>query len=152
MQTIPKILKPVAGLAAALAIIATAGCMSTADRSSGRVLDDKMITSKVKGALNDAKIYKFDDVKVATYKGVVQLSGFVDTEEQKQKAGEIAKRVDWVRDIVNNISLKPRDEYPTPTGRSSGERNTSTSIHTGTTSSDATTAPSNYPTNRTTSP
>ena len=153
MQTIPKILKPVAGVAAAFALLAMAGCISTPDRSAGRVLDDKMIASKVKGALNDAKIFKFDDVKVATYKGVVQLSGFVDTDEQKQKAGEIAKRVDWVRDVVNNISLKPRDEYPTPTGRSSGERNTSTSIHTGTTSSDATTAsPSSYSTNRTTNP
>src|SRR6266480_1616449 len=106
MQTIPKILKPVAGLAAALVILAMAGCMSTADRSSGRVLDDKMITSKVKGALNDARVYKFDDVKVVTYKGVVQWSGFVDTDEQKQKAGEISKRVEWVRDVMNNISLK----------------------------------------------
>ena len=145
MQTIQKILKPVAGLAAALAIIATAGCMSTADRSSGRVLDDKMITSKVKGALNDARVYKFDDVKVATYKGVVQLSGFVDTEEQKQKAGEISKRVEWVRDVMNNISLKPRDEYPSPTGRSSGERNVDTSTHT-------TTAPSSSSTNRISNP
>jgi len=140
MQTIPKIWKPVAGVAAAFAILAMAGCISTPDRSAGRVLDDKMIASKVKGALNDAKIFKFDDVKVATYKGVVQLSGFVDTDEQKQKAGEIAKRVDWVRDVVNNISLKPHDEYPTPTGRSSGERNTSTS-------SDATTAPPTRTTN-----
>src|SRR5947207_8583760 len=107
MQTIPKFVKPLAGAAAALAIFAMAGCMSTPDRSAGRVLDDKLIASKVKGALNDARVYKFDDVRVATYKGVVQLSGFVDTEEQKQKAGEIAKRVDWVRDVVNNISLKP---------------------------------------------
>ena len=150
MQTIPKIWKPVAGVAAAFAILAMAGCISTPDRSAGRVLDDKMIASKVKGALNDAKIFKFDDVKVATYKGVVQLSGFVDTDEQKQKAGEIAKRVDWVRDVVNNISLKPRDEYPTPTGRSSGERNSSTSTQSTTdrtTSSDATTAPPTRTTN-----
>ena len=146
MQTTSKILKPVAGLAAALAIIALAGCMSTADRSSGRVLDDKMITSKVKGALNDARVYKFDDVKVYTYKGVVQLSGFVDTDEQKQKAGEISKRVEWVRDVVNNISLKPRDDYPSPTGRSSGERNVETSTSPRG-SSDATTS-----TNRTTNP
>ena len=149
MQTIPKILKPVAGVAAALAVLAMSGCLSTPDRSAGRVLDDEMIASKVKGALNDAKVYKFDDVKVATYKGVVQLSGFVDTDEQKQKAGEIAKRVDWVRDVVNNVSLKPRDDYSTPTGRSSGERNSDTSTHTST-SSDATTALSNQSTNRTT--
>jgi len=136
MQTIPKFLKPIAGAVAAFAILAMAGCMSTPDRSAGRVLDDKLIASKVKGALNDARIFKFDDVKVTTYKGVVQLSGFVDTPEQKDKAGDIAKRVDWVRDVVNNISLKPRDDYPTPTGRSSGERNIDRS-----TSTDATTAP-----------
>ncbi|SRR5258706_4089820 len=156
MQTIPKFLKPIAGAAAALAMLAMAGCMSTPDRSAGRVLDDKMIASKVKGALNDARVYKFDDVKVTAYKGVVQLSGFVDTPEQKDKAGEVAKRVDWVRDVVNNISLKPRDDYPTPTGRSSGERNTdrSTSTESGadrSTSSDATTAPPRSP-DRSTNP
>ena len=140
MPVVISLLNSFTGVAAAFALLAMAGCISTPDRSAGRVLDDKMIASKVKGALNDAKIFKFDDVKVATYKGVVQLSGFVDTDEQKQKAGEIAKRVDWVRDVVNNISLKPHDEYPTPTGRASGERNTSTS-------SDATTAPPTRTTN-----
>jgi len=147
MQTIQKIFKPIAGTAAALAIFAMAGCMSSPDRSAGRVLDDKMISSKVKGALNDAPVYKFNDVKVATYKGVVQLSGFVDTEEQKQKASEIAKRVEWVGDVVNNITLKPKDQYPTATGRDTGERNRS---------SDSTTAPSSdrssTSTNRTTNP
>jgi len=152
MQTIPKILKPVAGLAAALAIIALAGCMSTADRSSGRVYDDKKITSKVEGALKDARVYKFDDVKVVTFNGVVQLSGFVDSVEQKQKAGEITKRVEWVRDVVNNISLKPNENYPTPTGRSSGERNIDTSTSTSPRASDATTAPSSSSTNRATNP
>ena len=147
MQTIQKIFKPIAGTAAALAIFAMAGCMSSPDRSAGRALDDKMISSKVKGALNDAPVYKFNDVKVATYKGVVQLSGFVDTEEQKQKASEIAKRVEWVGDVVNNITLKPKDQYPTATGRDTGERNRS---------SDSTTAPSSdrssTSTNRTTNP
>ena len=153
-----KIWKPIAGTAAALAILAMAGCMSTPDRSAGRVLDDKMISSKVKGALDDAPVYKFNDVKVATYKGVVQLSGFVDTEEQKQKASDIVKRVEWVTDVVNNISIKPRDQYPSATGRSSGERNTSTS--TSTSPSTTTTTPStdrnssfdHTSTNRTTNP
>ena len=156
MQTIQKILKPIAGTAAALAILAMAGCMSTPDRSAGRVLDDKMITSKVKGALDDAPVYKFHDVKVATYKGVVQLSGFVDTPEQKQKASEIVKRVEWVSDVVNNISLKPKDQYPSATGKSSGERNTSVESSTTTTtpSSDrnSTYERSTTTTNRTTNP
>ena len=125
MRIKPQTLKVIVGATAALALFAVTGCVSTPDRSSGRVLDDKMISSKVKGELDRAPVYKFTDVKVNTYKGVVQLSGFVDSEEQKQKATEIARHVGWVRDIVNNISLKPKDDYPTATGRAAGERETS---------------------------
>ena len=129
MRTIPKTVKLILAPVAALALFALTGCLSTggtADRSAGRIQDDNMISQKVKSDLDTAAVYKFDDVKVNTYKGVVQLSGFVDTEEQKQKAGEIAKHVGWVRDIVNNISLKPRDENSTATGRAAGERDTTT--------------------------
>ena len=126
MRTTSKTKKMIIGATAGLALFAVTGCVSIPDRSAGRVYDDKRISSKVKGALDDAAVYKFDDVKVNTYRGVVQLSGFVDTEEQKQKASEIAKHVGWVRDIVNSISLKPRDEYPTATGRAAGERETVT--------------------------
>ena len=85
-----------------------------------------MISQEVQRELDNAPVYKFVDVHVNTYKGIVQLSGFVDTEDQKQKAGEIARHVGWVRDIVNNITIKPRDEYPTATGRAAGERDTTT--------------------------
>src|SRR2546427_5381645 len=102
-----KTLKIMVGLCSALAMFALTGCISTADRSAGRVLDDKLISSKVKKELDGAPVYKFTDVKVNTYRGVVQLSGFVDTEEQKQKAGDIAEQVGWVREVMNNISLKP---------------------------------------------
>ena len=124
MRTTSKTVKTIIGITAGIALLAITGCVSTPDRSAGRVLDDKMISSKVKSELDHAAVYKFNDVRVNTYKGVVQLSGFVDTEEQKQKAAEIAKQVGWVRDIVNNISLKPKDEYPTATGRATGERGT----------------------------
>jgi hypothetical protein len=127
MQTKEKIFKLVAGAFVGIGIVALSGCMSTPDRSAGRVLDDKMIANKVKSALNNTPVYKFDDVKVATYKGIVQLSGFVDTDDQKRKAEDVAKRVDWVRDVVNNISIKPHDEIPTPTGHATGERTTSSS-------------------------
>jgi hyperosmotically inducible periplasmic protein len=74
------------------------------DHSNG--IDDKTLTSDVKSALNNNPDYKFDGVNVATYAGVVQLSGFVDTADQKSQAEDIAKQVSGVRDIVNNITVK----------------------------------------------
>jgi osmotically-inducible protein OsmY len=75
-------------------------------RSTGRYIDDKMLVGKVKGALNDSAVYKFPDVKVNTYNGTVQLTGFVDTTEQKRKAEEIARNVQGVAAIQNEIALK----------------------------------------------
>jgi hyperosmotically inducible protein len=103
------------GLAASVAIMALTGCQSTSDRSTGRQLDDRIVNSKVKDALDDTPVYKFPEVRVMTYGGVVQLSGFVNSEEQKTKAGELARKVEGVYDVINNISLKP-----TATGRESG--------------------------------
>jgi hyperosmotically inducible protein len=157
MQTIHNILKPIAGTAAALAVVVLTGCSSMTtrsepDRSAGRVLDDKKIASTVKHALNNEPVYKFNDVKVDTYKGIVQLSGFVDTPEQKQKAQEIAKNVPWVRDVVNNLTLKPNDQIPSTTGKATGERKSDSTTKSSTGSSDATTrsntnSPSSYPSN-----
>jgi osmotically-inducible protein OsmY len=108
------------GLAASMAIMALigTGCESTSDRSDGRQLDDRIVNSKVKDALEDHPTYKFPEVRAMTYGGVVQLSGFVNTEDQKQKAGEIARRIEGVHEVINNISMKP-----TATGRESGYQN-----------------------------
>ena len=104
------------GLAASVAFMALTGCMSSnSERSAGRQLDDRIVNSKVKDALDDAPVYKFPEVRVMTYGGVVQLSGFVSSEEQKSKAAELAKRVEGVHEVINNISLKP-----TATGREAG--------------------------------
>ena len=93
------------------------GCMSTADRTAGRQLDDRIVNSRVKDALGDSPTYKFEEVRVMTYGGVVQLSGFVNTGEQKSKAAELARTVDGVHEVINNISLKP-----TATGAASGQQ------------------------------
>jgi len=88
------------------------GCASdNADRDShkrttGRYIDDKMITMKVKSALGDSDVYKFPHVDATTFNGTVQLTGFVDTPEQKQKAEEIARNVRDVLGVQNQISLK----------------------------------------------
>ena len=89
--------------------------MNTSERSAGRQIDDRIVNSRVKDALDDAPVYKFPEVRVMTYAGVVQLSGFVATDDQKAKAAELARKVEGVHEVINNISLKP-----TATGRESG--------------------------------
>jgi hyperosmotically inducible periplasmic protein len=75
------------------------------ERTQGEELDDRNLTANVKSALNDDSI-KLPDVQVAVYKGTVQLSGFTDSAEQKSRAGEIAKKVQGITEVVNNISVK----------------------------------------------
>jgi hyperosmotically inducible periplasmic protein len=109
----------VGGMSAAFAL---SGCSMlnhrSGDRTMGRVIDDKTITSAVKHDLNHEPVYKFGDVDVRTFDGVVQLSGFVDTDEQKNRAGEIARQEEGVNQVVNNISLKPGQQNNLqPTGR-----------------------------------
>ena len=106
------------------AMFALTGCEMLnhhGDRTMGRTLDDKTITSTVKHDLNREPVYKFGGVDVKTFDGVVQLSGFVDTDQQKQRAGDIAQRAEGVTQVVNNISLKPQGNYQggnlQPTGR-----------------------------------
>jgi hyperosmotically inducible protein len=75
-------------------------------RSTGEYIDDKALTRRVNGALDDSPQYKLEDVDVKSYRGNVQLSGFVNSEEQKERAGEIARTVEGVLSVANNISIK----------------------------------------------
>ncbi len=74
--------------------------------STGETIDDTGISSRVKSALSNDAEYKYEDVKVTTFKGTVQLSGFVDTSAQKSRAGDLAKGVAGVKDLENNITVK----------------------------------------------
>ena len=98
------------------AVVATfTGCVAGDQytRSSGEYIDDKSIDSRVKDALNDNPEYKFEGVNVTSFKGNVQLSGFVDTYAQKYTASSIAKQVQGVRDVENNITVKSSSESTT---------------------------------------
>ncbi len=75
-------------------------------QSTGEAIDDHSISSRVKDALSNDALYKYEDVKVQTFKGTVQLSGFVDTSAQKSRAAELAKGVAGVHDVENNITVK----------------------------------------------
>jgi hypothetical protein len=126
----------VARFLSATALLTVVGCASTRyDRTAGEYFDDKMLVSRVKSALDDQPVYKYPDVKVNTYRGVVQLSGFVATAQQKEAASEIARRVRGVAQIENDILIAPlertavRDYIP---GRDEDSRTNETDRATGT--------------------
>jgi len=85
------------------------GCVSNSHTGSqvGTYLSDAALTAKVKTALIDQKGLEGLTIHVNSYKGVVQLSGFVDTDVEKELAGQIARNVDGVVEVVNNLIVKP---------------------------------------------
>jgi hyperosmotically inducible protein len=93
----------------ALALVtAMTGCASSTrtTESTGQYVDDATITTKVKSAvLAEPGLHELQ-ITVETYKDVVQLSGFVDTSEAKDKAGKVAAKVDGVRSVRNNLVVK----------------------------------------------
>ena len=76
--------------------------------STGQYIDDSAITTKVKSKLLADEGLKGFDVKVKTYKGVVQLSGSVNSPQQAKRAIEIAQGVDGVKKVKNNLTVKEK--------------------------------------------
>lgn len=97
------------GVGAAATLLIMSGCQSTPkdERSEGRALDDKHITAHVEKGLEQEPTYKFNGVDVSTFAGVVQLSGFVNTDGQRIRAQQIAEDTDGVKEVKNGIALKP---------------------------------------------
>jgi len=79
-------------------------------RTAGQYIDDKVLAQKVRSALGDNDVYKLPHVKVNTYKGTVQLSGFVESPDQQRKAEDIVRNVNGVSNVQNNIVLKGETE------------------------------------------
>ncbi|UTF50738.1 BON domain-containing protein [Desulfomicrobium sp. ZS1] len=75
-------------------------------QSTGQYVDDSAITAKVKAAIFDEDSLKSRQINVETFKGVVQLSGFVDSPRNSSKAEQIARDVDGVKSVINNIVVK----------------------------------------------
>ena len=89
-------------------LIATlAACASTPTReSTGEYVDDSVITTKVKSLLAEDDFLKSFQISVETYKGIVQLSGFVNSRQAVDKAGQIARSVNGVKSVKNNLIVK----------------------------------------------
>jgi osmotically-inducible protein OsmY len=91
-----------------LMLIATfAGCASTrTHESTGEYVDDSVITTKVKAKLADDDFFKSFQISVETYKGIVQLSGFVNSQRAVNKASEIVRTVQGVKSVKNDLIVK----------------------------------------------
>jgi osmotically-inducible protein OsmY len=90
-----------------LLIASLIGCASTPTReSTGEYVDDSVITTKVKSLLAADDFLKSFQIGVESYKGVVQLSGFVNNQKAVDKAIEITRSVQGVKSIKNDLIVK----------------------------------------------
>jgi osmotically-inducible protein OsmY len=88
-------------------IVSFEACDSTSKQeSTGEYVDDSVITTKVKALLAEDDFLKSFQISVETYKGTVQLSGFVGSQKAVDKAGEIARSVKGVTTVRNNLIVK----------------------------------------------
>ena len=88
-----------------------AGCASTqTQESTGEFVDDSVITAKIKAEIAADKLISLYQISVETYKGAVQLSGFVDSQEQVDEAMEIAEKVPGVKKVTNSLMIKPKKQ------------------------------------------
>ena len=94
-------------LAVCALTLSLAACSTSPNReSAGQYIDSAAITTKVKAAIFDEPTLKSTQVSVTTVQDVVQLSGFVDTAPNKVKAGELARKVDGVRSVQNDLIVR----------------------------------------------
>ena len=85
------------------------GCASTSKQEgTGEYIDDSVITTKVKAAVFHESSLKSAEINVETFKGVVQLSGFVSSEADINKAVDIARSVKGVKSVKNDMRVKSR--------------------------------------------
>jgi osmotically-inducible protein OsmY len=93
---------------AGVVLMATAlGCASTAKQeATGEYMDDTVITGKVKTAIFNEPTLKSAEINVETFKGVVQLSGFVSSATAENTAVVVARKVEGVKSVKNDMRLK----------------------------------------------
>jgi osmotically-inducible protein OsmY len=83
------------------------GCASTPkNESTGEYLDDSVITMKIKASLLQEPSLKSAEIQVETFKGQVQLSGFVGIEAHRNKAIEVASKIKGVKTVINDMRIK----------------------------------------------
>ncbi|MGA8004638.1 MAG: BON domain-containing protein [Burkholderiales bacterium] len=100
-------LKRLSALFFAFVLLSALGCAATpTQEGTGQYVDDSVITTKVKAAIFNEPSLKVAEINVETYKGVVQLSGFVSSRTDMSKAVEVARDVKGVTSVKNDMQLK----------------------------------------------
>ena len=90
-----------------LCMAAALGCASTSSKEgTGEYFDDTVITGKVKAAILQEPTLSSAEINVETFKGVVQLSGFVNSREDVNKAVVVARKVGGVTSVKNDMRVK----------------------------------------------
>jgi osmotically-inducible protein OsmY len=104
----PKFLS---ALLAAVFFTAFTGCASTQKQSStGEYIDDSVLTTKVKSAIFNDPALRVGEINVETFRGVVQLSGFVGSQEAADHAVEVARNVNGVKSVKNDMRVKQEQQ------------------------------------------
>jgi osmotically-inducible protein OsmY len=99
--------KRISAFLAAFTMIFMLGCASTAKHEgTGEYVDDTVITTKVKAKLLEEPGLKSAEVNVETYKGIVQLSGFVTSQASIDRAAELTRGVHGVKSVKNDMRVK----------------------------------------------
>jgi hyperosmotically inducible protein len=99
--------KYLSALFLAVTLVTAVGCASTAKQEgTGEYVDDSVITTKVKTAILNEPDLKVAEINVETFKGAVQLSGFVSSQAAANKAIEVARGVGGVKSVKNDMRIK----------------------------------------------
>jgi hyperosmotically inducible protein len=102
-----KLLRGIGMLVLAVMLASAWGCASTATKEgTGEYVDDSVITAKVKTAIYNDATLKVNEINVETFKGVVQLSGFVRSQADIDQAVKVAREVAGVKSVKNDMRLK----------------------------------------------
>jgi len=90
----------------AATLVSVMGCSPTPQRETVQYLEDSDVTTKVKAAIYNDPLTRNNEINVATFKGVVQLSGFVSSQAAVDRAVELARRTSGVKGVNNDMRLK----------------------------------------------
>ena len=117
MVAIPKFVGVVLSCALVMSLGALSGCQSTTGKTAGQTMNDASISAAVQTKLTSDRLSNFPRIDVDTERGIVNLSGVVETEAQRTRADRLARQVDGVIKVNNNLQIQnrlPSGKNPNP--------------------------------------